>query len=83
MLWRHRNKELHGDDGEISQEAKRKAALAQVRDANTDTVGQVSPQAGLILHWCNINTMLNWTKQQLDAYLAMAEVACEWNVEPG
>jgi hypothetical protein len=27
--------------------------------------------------------MLNWTKQHLDTYLATAEMACEWNVEPG
>jgi hypothetical protein len=24
-----------------------------------------------------------WTKQHLDAYLALAEVICEWNIEPG
>jgi hypothetical protein len=24
-----------------------------------------------------------WTKQHLDAYLALAEVLCEWNIEPG
>jgi hypothetical protein len=30
------------------------------------------------------NTLINWTKQNLDAYLAMAEtMACEWNVKPG
>jgi hypothetical protein len=26
---------------------------------------------------------LQWTKQHLDAYLALAEVICEWNIEPG
>jgi hypothetical protein len=25
----------------------------------------------------------NWTPQQMDAYLAIPEVALEWNVEPG
>jgi hypothetical protein len=30
-----------------------------------------------------MTNMINWTKQHLDAYLAMAEMACEWNVEPG
>jgi hypothetical protein len=24
-----------------------------------------------------------WTKQHLDAYLALAEVLCEWNIDPG
>jgi hypothetical protein len=26
---------------------------------------------------------LQWTKQHLDAYLALAEVLCEWNIDPG
>jgi hypothetical protein len=25
--------------------------------------------------------MLNWNKQYLDAYLAAAEMACDWNVQ--
>jgi len=25
----------------------------------------------------------NWTSQQMDAYLAIPEVALDWNVEPG
>jgi hypothetical protein len=32
------------------------------------------PQARLIIQW---------TRQHLDSYLALAEVACEWNVDPG
>ena len=27
--------------------------------------------------------IIQWTKQHLDSFLALAEVACEWNVEPG
>ena len=26
---------------------------------------------------------IQWTRQHLDSYLALAEVSCEWNVEPG
>ena len=26
---------------------------------------------------------IRWTKQHLDTYLALAEVSCEWNVDPG
>jgi hypothetical protein len=26
---------------------------------------------------------IQWTRQHLDSYLALAEVRCEWNVEPG
>jgi hypothetical protein len=33
------------------------------------------PQERLKIRW--------WTEQHLDVYLALAEVACEWNIEPG
>jgi hypothetical protein len=83
-IWRHRNKKLHGNDGEISQEqAKRTAAFAQVQAVYTDTIGNVSPSASLILHRQRLTNMMTWTKQHLDAYLATAEMACDWNVEPG
>jgi hypothetical protein len=26
---------------------------------------------------------LQWTKHHLDSYLALAEVICEWNIDPG
>jgi hypothetical protein len=26
---------------------------------------------------------IRWTRQHLDAYLALAEVSCEWNIDPG
>jgi Protein of unknown function (DUF1587) len=48
-----------------------------------DTIGNVLHPDSAILHWSNIAMILNWTKQHLDAYLATAEVICEWNVEPG
>jgi hypothetical protein len=82
-LWRHRNKELHGDNGETSREARRKVALEQAKAVYTDTIGNVTPQAALLLHRHRLTTMTNWTKQHLDAYLATAQMACEWNVEPG
>ena len=47
------------------------------------TIGTVSPLEAIILHWHKITEILNWTKRHLDAYLATAEVICEWNVEPG
>jgi hypothetical protein len=43
----------------------------------------LSPSDSHILHRTQITTILNWTKQHLDAYLATAEVICEWNIEPG
>ena len=48
-----------------------------------EMVGTVTPMAKLILHQHSLNTMMNWTKQHLDAYLATAEVICNWKVEPG
>jgi hypothetical protein len=27
--------------------------------------------------------IIKWTRQHLDSFLALAEVACEWNIEPG
>jgi hypothetical protein len=36
-----------------------------------------------ILHCTPVANMIDWTKQHLDAYFATAEMACEWNVEPG
>ena len=47
-----------------------------------ETIGAITPMANLILHKHNLNTMINWTKQHLDAYLATAEVLRKWNVEP-
>jgi hypothetical protein len=48
-----------------------------------DTIVSVLPSDSLILHRQQISSILNWTKQHLDAYLATAEVICEWNIEPG
>jgi hypothetical protein len=82
-LWRRRCKELHGEKSEISLEAKREEAAIRAMAAYKDTIGQVTESDSLILHRERVTDMLNWTKQHLDAYLATAEVACEWNVEPG
>jgi hypothetical protein len=82
-LWRKRCKELHGEKSEISLEAKRKEAATRATAVYKETIGQVTDSDSLILHRERVTDMLNWTKQHLDAYLATAEVACEWNVEPG
>jgi hypothetical protein len=84
-LWHRQNKELHGDDGAPSLKAKRKEALTWVTTVYRDTIGQVLPSnSSLILNWTRVtNIVLNWSKQHLDAYLATAVMACDWNVEPG
>ena len=30
-----------------------------------------------------LQPILRWTRQHLASYLALAEVACTWNIEPG
>jgi hypothetical protein len=67
----------------IAQERIRKVTALKATAMFQDTIGKVSNSDSAILHRHNIATILNWTKQHLDAYLATAEVICEWNVEPG
>jgi hypothetical protein len=68
-LWRQRNHKLHGHNGQLSLEAKQQKSLIRATVVYHDTLDD-APAAG----------MINWTKQHLDAYLATAEMACEWNV---
>jgi hypothetical protein len=82
-IWRARNLEFHGDNGSISQERTRKATALQATAVYEDTIGNVSQPDSAIPHRSNIATILNWTKQHLDAYLVTAKVICEWNVKPG
>ena len=82
-IWRARNLELHGDNGRTSQERIRKATALKATAMYQDTIGNMSNSDSAILHRHNIAMILNWMKQHLDAYLATAEVICEWNVEPG
>jgi hypothetical protein len=64
-------------------EAKRKDALTRATTVYRDTIDPVSPSDSPILHRTRVTNMITRTKQHLDAYLATAEAACEWNVEPG
>ena len=54
-------------------------------EVNHEMIGAIlTPMANLILHQHDgLTTMMNWTKQHRDAYLAAVEVLCKWNVEPG
>jgi hypothetical protein len=84
-LWCTRNLEYHGENGVISQERTRKVTALQAMAVYNDTICKnVSQESdSSILHRNSIKTILNWMKQHLDAYLATAEVICEWNIEPG
>ena len=82
-LWHQCCASNHGVDGINTLEQKHKETALRAKEIYQDTIGAVTPMANLLLHRHNLTTMMNWTKQHLDAYLAMAEVLCEWNVEPG
>ena len=82
-LWRHRNATYHGVDGTLTLERKRKDTSLKAAAVYHDTVGKLIPSDDILLHRKRLTEILNWTKQHLDAYLATAEVICEWNVEPG
>jgi hypothetical protein len=82
-IWHARNLEFHGDNGGISHERVRKVTTLQAMAMYQDIIGKVSQLDSAILHRTNIATILNWTKQHLDAYLATAKVICEWNIKPG
>jgi transcriptional regulator GlxA family with amidase domain len=53
--------------------------LIQATAVNNDSLDN---DDSCILHRPNVANMVNWMKQNLDTYLGMAEMACEWNVEP-
>jgi hypothetical protein len=82
-LWRHRCTTYHGENGALTKEQHRKDTTTTAKTIYNDTIGNIRPSDGLILHKAKISEILTWTKQHLDAYLATAEVICEWNIEPG
>jgi hypothetical protein len=78
-LWRQHNHELHGHNRHLSLKAKCQKSLIQATAVNNDSLDN---DDSCILHRPNVANMVNWMKQNLDTYLGMAEMACEWNVEP-
>jgi hypothetical protein len=82
-LWRQRCHEFHGHNRVISQEAKCQESSARATVVFHDTWDNPFTLAHRLLHRTPVTQMVNWTQQHLDAYLATAETACEWNVEPG
>jgi hypothetical protein len=77
-LWQQRCHEFHGHNGVLSQEALWKDALSHAMTAYNDTYEHNPTPAHPLLHRRPVGEMINWTKQDLDAYLAMVEMACEW-----
>jgi hypothetical protein len=74
-IWKQRNTELHGTDGAISMEQRRKeTATEAVAVYQQATIGKVSPTDSVVLHHVRIDEILKWTKEHLDAYLTSADV---------
>ena len=82
-LWHQQCETYHGTQGMNTLECKHKETAIQAQEVYNETIGSNHPMTNLILHRQSLQMMLNWTKQHLDAYLATAEVLCEWNMEPG
>ena len=81
-LWHQRCESYHGLNGTQTLEWKCKNTALQAQEV-FKKLSATHPMTNLLLHWQSLNTMMQWTQQHLDAYLATAEVLCEWNVEPG
>jgi hypothetical protein len=82
-IWKQRNSELHGTDGVISMEQRRKDTANEAVAVYQSTIGKVSPTDSVVLHHARIEEILKWTKEHLDAYLASADVIIDQRDEPG
>jgi hypothetical protein len=83
-LWKQRNMELHGIDGAVSMEQRRKETATEAVAVYQATTGKVSPTDSVVLHHARIDEILKWTKEHLDAYLASADVIIiDQRDEPG
>jgi hypothetical protein len=81
-MWKQRNTELHGTDGAISMEQRRKETATEAVAVYQATIGNVSQPDSVVLHHARIDDILKWTKEHLDAYLASADVIIDQRDEP-
>ena len=82
-LWCQQCASYHGVNSIHTLKQKCKAMAIHATEVYQEMISAVTSMADLTLHRHSLNTMMNWTKQHLDAYLATAEVTSKWNVEPG
>jgi hypothetical protein len=82
-IWKQRNSELHGTDGAISMEQRRKEMATEAVAVYQSTIGKVSQTDSIVLHHARIEEVLKWTKEHLDAYLASADVIIDQRDKPG
>jgi hypothetical protein len=64
-IWKQRNAELHGTDGAISMEKRRKDPAEEAATVYQATLGNVSPTDSVVLHHARIDDILKWTKEHL------------------
>ena len=81
-LWCQQCASYHGVNGIHTFEWQCKVMAFCAAEVYQEIIGTVTPMANLLLHEHSLSTMMNGTKQHLDAYLTTAEAICEWNVEP-
>jgi hypothetical protein len=88
-IWKQRNIELHGTDGAISMEQRRKETASGNRPEavavyQATSMGNVSQTDSVVLHHhARIDKILKWTKEHLDAYLASVDMIIDQLDEPG
>jgi hypothetical protein len=82
-IWKQRNSELHGTDGAISMEQRRKETATDAMAVYQSTIGKVSQTDSVVLHHAQIEETLKWMKEHLDAYLASADALIDQRDEPG
>ena len=82
-LWHCRNGELHGHDFDEQKRIALKATQMTIWCVYQEMTNNVQKHHTRILHWLPVEEILKWTKTHLDAYLVMAEVILEQNINPG
>jgi hypothetical protein len=67
----------------ISLERRCRETATRAQSIYQDTKGIVSPTGSIVLHHHSVATILKWTKEHLDAYLASAAAIIDLRDEPG
>ena len=75
-LWQQRCDSYHGMNGTHTLEQKCKDMSIQAKAVFHETIGDTHPMTNILLHRQILNTMMQWTQQHFDVYLATAEVLC-------
>jgi hypothetical protein len=57
-IWKQRNTELHGTDGAISMDQRRKETATEAVAVYQATIGNVSQTDGVVLHHARIEEIL-------------------------